>query len=192
MVGSAAPAAAHDELISTDPAAGATVDALPTAITLTYSAQLLAEGGGNEVQVTDAEGTSIADGALVVDGATVTQALLPGATGAVTVLWRVVSSDGHPISGEFSFTVADASPAPSPTDTVSPSPTATSYAPTQTSTATPEPAPTGDGGTALPWIVLAIVVVAAGGAVLFVLIRRARQNRDGGGRPGDSGPASGR
>ena len=56
----------------------------------------------------------------LVEGTVVTQPLSGAASGLVTVLWKVVSSDGHPISGEFGFTVT-APPTPTPTATATPS-----------------------------------------------------------------------
>ncbi len=81
------------------------------------------------IQVTDATGTPLTEGAPTVSGTVVTQALAGSASGAVTVVWRVVSSDGHPIDGTFSFTVPAA---PTPTATVTP---------TTTPSATPTPSP---------------------------------------------------
>ena len=58
----AGPASAHDELLSTDPAADSSLEALPAQLTLTFSGQLLAEPGATEVQATDAAGTSLIAG----------------------------------------------------------------------------------------------------------------------------------
>ena len=64
-----------------------------------------------------------------------TQPLEGTASGVITVLWKVVSSDGHPISGEFSFTATGA-PTPTPTQTATPTVT-----PTPTETVEPTPTP---------------------------------------------------
>ncbi|MBK9476329.1 MAG: copper resistance protein CopC [Tetrasphaera sp.] len=58
------------------------------------------------------------------DGATVTQKLPELTAGTYRAAYRVVSADGHPISGTISFTVK-ATPSPSPTVTASPRPTPT-------------------------------------------------------------------
>lgn len=188
VFGVATPAWAHDALTGSDPAADATVDAVPAQLTLSFNAELLA-AGGTEVQVTDAAGTAIADGAAVVSGTTVTQPLLPGATGTIAVLWRVVSSDGHPISGEFSFTVAaPAASAPAATSS-DPTPTATSLvqvAPSPTATAPGTGAGT---GTPLVAIVLGGVTVLAIGAVAALLLTRSRRGGTGGDREDSGGPA---
>ncbi|MCR2809128.1 MULTISPECIES: copper resistance CopC family protein [unclassified Microbacterium] len=177
----ASPAHAHDELISTDPPAGAALETLPPQLTLTFSGELASDPGATELQVTDAAGTTLADGDPVVEGTLVTQPLTGTASGPVTVLWKVVSSDGHPISGEFAFSVTPA-PAPSPTPTSSPSATGTpSETPSQEATATPTaaPVPADSGNPALPWVIGGLLLVAlVGGAVVYLLVSRARRLRD--------------
>lgn len=174
----AAPASAHDELVSADPAAGAAVDALPAQLTLTFSGELATDPGATELQVTDAAGTSLANGDPVVADTTVTQPLAGTASGAITVLWKVVSSDGHPISGEYTFTVT--APAPTPTPTPTPSATVSS-APTESPSATESAAPVtdedADADGSWPWIVGAILLVAIAGAVTYLLVSSARRKR---------------
>ena len=179
-------AAAHDELLSTDPPGGATVDELPEQITLTFSAKVVTELGGNDVQVTDASGAALADGDPVITDNVVTQPLTAGGTGAISVAWRVVSEDGHPVSGQFSFTVADRAPTPAPTPTTSTG-TSTGTDPSATSQATPEPSATpvaaASPANPLPWIVLGVVLIAAVAGVVYLLVSRGRQ------RPGSpAGP----
>jgi methionine-rich copper-binding protein CopC len=183
LVWTAAPASAHDELLSSDPAAGTTVDELPAAITLSFSAELLSDGSSTVVQVTDAAGSALVDGAPIVDGAVVTQPLTSGSAGTVSVAWRVVSSDGHPISGEFSFEAASAAPAPTPTSeptasaSATSAPTTTAAAPTESST--PAPTETTESGTidALPWVIGAVILVVVIALVVWLLAARARQQR---------------
>lgn len=175
MLGLAAPASAHDELVSSDPASGTAVDALPAQITLTFSGAVLADLDGNQVQVTDATGQALADGDPVVQDNVVSQPLAGAAEGAVAVVWRVVSADGHPVSGEFSFTVAGAvtppatatpaasgSPAASPAGTAMPMPSATPTA------AVSESSP-------VPWIVLGTALIAAVAGVVYLLVARGRR-----------------
>ena len=175
----ASPASAHDELTSTDPAADTSVETLPEQLTLTFSGELAADPGATELQVTDAEGTSLADGEPLVAGTVVTQPLAGAASGPITVLWKVVSSDGHPISGEFGFTVtAPPTPTPTPTPTASATPSDT---PTAEPTATPTvaPVPADSGNAALPWVIGGLLLLAAvGGAVIYLLASRARRLRD--------------
>jgi methionine-rich copper-binding protein CopC len=97
----AAPAQAHSELISSSPSDGDSTSEIPTEIVLEFNEDI--QDIGNEIVVVDQEGTSVTDGEMVVDGATVRQPIGVGAAGVYTVTWRVVSADGHPISGELSY-----------------------------------------------------------------------------------------
>jgi methionine-rich copper-binding protein CopC len=191
-VATASPAHAHDELLGSDPAANATIDALPGQLTLTFSAEIADDEGASVVEVTDAAGTALASGTPTVRDNLVTQALSGEASGAVTVLWKVVSSDGHPISGEFSFTVAGA-PAPTPTETTAPSPSPTAE-PSETATPTPtvtsEPAAS-DGSSALPWVIAGVLALALIAAVVYLLVSRSRREKAlAAGAPGASGDPS--
>lgn len=184
LLSPASPASAHDELISTDPAADAVLEALPADVTLTFSAELLGEAGSNIVEVSDAAGTVLSEGPAILDGRNAIQQLTGTATGPVRVLWRVVSSDGHPISGEFSFTVE----APA-TPTTPPAAESTSPSPEQTMTtmtgpdesAAPSPAPDADASDAgpLPWIVGVVVLLLLVGAIVAVVVSRRRGSGDG-------------
>ncbi|WP_259460196.1 copper resistance CopC family protein [Microbacterium sp. AG1240] len=185
VFGPASPVSAHDQLVSTDPAADAVLTALPSEITLSYSAELLGDGASNVVEVTDAAGTSLVDGTAVVDGVNVTQALTGTASGAISVIWRVVSSDGHPISGEFAFTVdAPATPTSAPTETTAsatPEPTMTTMTPPETDEpTTTAPDSEASDSSPLPWIVGVVVVLAVIGVVLYLLVLRPRGRNDGG------------
>jgi methionine-rich copper-binding protein CopC len=176
----ASPAHAHDELLGSDPAANATIDALPGQLTLTFSAEIADDEGASVVQVTDAAGTALAVGTPTVRDNLVTQALSGEASGAIKVLWKVVSSDGHPISGEFSFTVTGApTPTATATETTAPTPSATAE-PSETATPTPtvtsEPAAS-DGSSALPWVIAGLLALALIGAVVYLLVSRSRREK---------------
>ena len=108
-LGSATTASAHSQLERTDPANGAQLAALPDEITLTFNQGVL--GVGTAVEVTGPAG-SVIDGAPTVIDKEVRQAIRPGsAAGDYTVLWRVTSADGHPVSGQFTFSAAAGSSA---------------------------------------------------------------------------------
>ncbi|MCA0331200.1 MAG: copper resistance protein CopC [Actinobacteria bacterium] len=178
-----APASAHDEILSTSPKDGASLEAPPAEIVLTFGEEV--EDIGAAVVVTDSAGQKLATGKPVVKGVTVTQAVAPAtAAGKVKVAWRVVSSDGHPVSGTFSFTVttaASASPTPSPSASSSSpaaSPSASSSSPAAASSTAPAPEPSttlaGDTDTStssspLPWILGGLLVIAVGVAVALGL-----------------------
>ncbi|UYK38932.1 copper resistance CopC family protein [Microbacterium terricola] len=175
---SAAPASAHDELLSTDPADGSTAAAMPEQITFTFSANISPDDGATEIAATDAGGTSVLAGDPVVQDNTVTQPLAAGGSGEITVLWKVVSSDGHPISGEFAFTVEAAEP----TASASAAPTATASGSASASaqpSETPSPTATTAGdeagsSSALPWIIGGGIALAVVAAVVYLVVRRPR------------------
>lgn len=105
----AAAAQAHDVLETTDPASGSSVRTVPAKIGLTFDHTPIAIG--SIVRVQDATGTDQADGPVAIVDNQVTQAVKTGAPeGKYTVVWRVVSSDGHPIEGTFTFTAGAANP----------------------------------------------------------------------------------
>lgn len=181
VVATAIPAHAHDELLGSDPAADAALDTLPAQLTLTFSGEIADDEGASVVEVTDAGGTSRTDGSPTVRDNVLTQPLTGEASGAVTVLWKVVSSDGHPISGEFSFTV-DGAPAPAPTETVAPTPSDTAapgetVEPTPSSTAIAPADADATSADGWPWVVFGIVAAALAGAVVYLLVSRARREK---------------
>ncbi|MFI1332668.1 copper resistance protein CopC [Streptomyces sp. NPDC020845] len=107
-------AAAHTGLDTSSPGANATLAGLPPRITLNFTDAMAEEYA--KVAVTASDGTPVAAGRPRVDGRTVTLPLKAGApAGRYTVGYRVVSADGHPVSGSYPFTVKAAdSPSPSP------------------------------------------------------------------------------
>lgn len=113
LLGLGVPAAsAHDALAGSTPADGATVPAAPAEVSLDFTGEV--QELGAQVAVTGPDGAAASEGAVEVDGATVTQPLADDLTaGTYSVAWRVTSADGHPISGTTTFTVAgDTAPGP--------------------------------------------------------------------------------
>jgi len=109
---SSAPAQAHDALESSNPANGSTVSTMPEKIELTFDHTPIAIN--SIVRVEDATGTDQADGPVSIVDNQVSQAVKPGAPqGQYKVVWRVVSSDGHPIDGTFTFTAGGPNSVPS-------------------------------------------------------------------------------
>ncbi|MGC0141451.1 copper resistance CopC family protein [Pseudactinotalea sp. Z1732] len=101
------PAHAHAELIGSDPADGAELNEAPDEIVLTFNEPL--EQIGAEVLITDADGSEVQDGDPRISGPTLTHDLTEDRpAGEYTAQWRVVSADGHPVSGAFTFTAAEA------------------------------------------------------------------------------------
>jgi len=106
------PASAHDELVASSPEPDARLSAAPDEVVLTFSDEPLAlDGAGVAVVVTDIDGADWLAGAPTVSERTVSAPIKDGMPSAgYEIRWRVVSADGHPISGVIPFTVGDAAP----------------------------------------------------------------------------------
>lgn len=97
------PASAHATLVSSDPKDGASLDSEPTKVSITFNEDVSTPA---QLEVTSPDGKALAAAEPVVDGTTVTQTLdTSGYAGTYTLAYRVVSADGHPISGELAYDV---------------------------------------------------------------------------------------
>jgi copper transport protein len=103
VLGSAAPAAAHATLVSTDPAEGAVLEAAPEQVTFTFNESVIGVPAG--IQVFDATGAVVDSSASVRDAQLVVDLEEEVGDGTLVVVWRLVSADGHPIGGSLSFSV---------------------------------------------------------------------------------------
>ena len=100
----AGPAAAHARLVSANPAANSTV-ASTRSISLTFSERTVPAFSGFDVVNAAGEKVSMRT-AVTEDSKTLTGALArPLAAGAYRVDWRIASSDGHRMTGSYTFTV---------------------------------------------------------------------------------------
>lgn len=124
-------AQAHAELVTSSPAVGSHLSALPTSVSVTFDGNLLTIGGAktNVLMVKDSSGKEIDAKNSRLSGATLSVDLNPVSTrGEFVVSWRVVSGDGHPEQSSYRFTVDSLSgamsPTPSPTSLTSPTPAA--------------------------------------------------------------------
>ena len=122
LVSVAGPASAHDVLRSTSPRDGTHVERPPAEVVLTFDEPALAVG--TEVLVTGPSGSVATGPPRLVDNE-VRQSLAGGPAGAYTVVWRVTSADGHPVSGTFGFTADQASASTTTTNAPTATPTST-------------------------------------------------------------------
>lgn len=164
----AGPAAAHDQLLSTDPESGATLQTAPESVELTFSGNI--QDIGHEIHVTDSEGRDITQGTLGVTGKTVSQPLRDSGRGddTYTVTWRVVSQDGHPIEGTFRYSVGAGSGAGPERSAATGGHADHEHAEAGSSAeaASPEAASSEAGSTGLPGWVLPVI----GGLVVLVIL----------------------
>jgi copper resistance protein C len=120
MVGLATPAFAHNQLIASNPTNETTVPESPAAVELTFDQPVQKGEGLNDIAVTGPEGTNWAVGPPEVASNVVTATIDGlGPAGQYRIGYRILSADGHPVSGEVTFTLAnagDGTPAPSSTE----------------------------------------------------------------------------
>ncbi|MEU4762180.1 copper resistance CopC family protein [Actinosynnema sp. NPDC023794] len=203
LFGASPHAHAHTELVSSDPASGASLAQRPTLLTLTFTEPVPAESA--EVTVLAADGSAWPTGEVTADGVKLTVPLLESSSpaGQHTVSWRVESLDGDFVDGTFAFTVTAPPAAQQPPAATTPAVTSTGEAPatssttaatgsvatlTQSTTRGPDPASTSgtddDGGVPLwVWILIAAVLSVVGIAVGVGLNRRAKG--DDAGKPAE-------
>lgn len=109
----ARPASAHASLSSTEPASGEVLLEPPTEVVLHFTEAVEARDG--DVRVIGADGERVDGGDVEQpDGRTVVAPLDGIGDGGYVVAWKVVSSDGHPISGGFTWRVGESSEAVDP------------------------------------------------------------------------------
>jgi methionine-rich copper-binding protein CopC len=146
------PAHAHTSLVSSDPTQGSRTEKVPERIVLTFSEDLRQPS----------EASLLVDGAALtaeikVDGPRVV--LVPpadAAAGSYEVNYRVVSTDGHPVTGTLEFTVG-------PEDAVAKDDTS--------ATAAEEPAQDEGSVWTSPLLLGVLVAAVALGAAALLLVR---------------------
>jgi methionine-rich copper-binding protein CopC len=175
LLGLTTPAMAHNVLVSSDPADGATLDSAPESVTLTFDQSV--QDVGNQIAVTGPEGGQWTDGDVQVRGNIVTVGLRPlGPAGEYTIGYRILSADGHPVQGEVTFTMSQAGSGTSAPGDSGAGQSATTAPPAgSTATAPTRAAPSAEGDSSgLPvwvWVVGGVVLLAAG---LTVALRMGR------------------
>ena len=102
-------ATAHDDVIDQIPAPGSQVEAGLVEIKLDFSNELLDLGSGAEIIVTGPDGNPATATCADLSGTLATAQTDRDQAGNYTVAWRVVSSDGHPIEGSYSFELLNTS-----------------------------------------------------------------------------------
>lgn len=112
----AMPASAHNSLTSSNPTDQTTLAVGPQSVVLTFD-QPVQEGDGlNSVAVTGPDGKEWQAGPATVDSNVVSAPVRElGPKGTYTIGYRIVSADGHPVSGQLTFTLTTAgngTPAP--------------------------------------------------------------------------------
>ncbi|WP_433266986.1 copper resistance CopC family protein [Actinosynnema sp. CS-041913] len=160
----AGPALAHNVLISSDPKDGQALETGPAEITLTFDQPVTAGDKFNTITVKGPEDTNWqADGEPTVRNNSVTFKLRPlGPAAEYNVGYRILSADGHPVTGSLKFSTTKAgngTPAPA--------------------VSTTEASASDDGGSGggVPiWVWIAGAVILLGGGVYFALRGGAKED----------------
>ncbi|HEU4347277.1 MAG TPA: copper resistance CopC family protein [Actinoplanes sp.] len=175
VVSTGSPAWAHNALAEASPAKNSTLKKAPGEVRLTFVQRVGAKAVS--IEVTDASGQRVPAEEPGAEGKVATLALTePLANGTYTVTYRVVSlEDGHPVQGSYRFTVDDPSASPSPSaepSTAEPSAAEPSTAgPSSAAPATVPTAAAADGPGWWPVAAgIAVIVLLIAGA--FVVMRR--------------------
>lgn len=163
----ATPASAHNVLVSSDPADGATLDTAPDQVSFTFDQPI--QNFDPALKVFGPGGNEFTTAAPTVEGTTISAPLAAGPAGDYRAAFRIVSADGHPVTGEITFTLTDAAAG-----------TATG---TPTSAAGGEAATTTDGSGSQGGLGVWLWVIVGVAAVLVVLaiviaLRKPRDERD--------------
>jgi methionine-rich copper-binding protein CopC len=152
----AGPVWAHSVLLATSPARSSTISGAPASVVLTFNE--MPRGEFSDIHIVGPDGARRDSGHVKVLNDTVTEDM--GGTrpaGTYVVDWRVISADGHPVSGQFSFTATSAAP---------------TLGARQTDTTGSASGSKGSGTVVIVLVVVVLVLLA--GALTFVLLRRRR------------------
>jgi methionine-rich copper-binding protein CopC len=101
LLAGSGPATAHANLVDTDPADGSRLATAPSVVTLTFSENV----GNGFVAVTAPSGRRVkTSNVRTLDRVLSADVAASDERGRYVVAYRIVSADGHPISGEITFT----------------------------------------------------------------------------------------
>lgn len=198
-------ASAHNFLVSSTPESGSTLTTLPAEFSVTTNDNLIMLGNAansGAIEITGPDGLYYGDGCVSIAGPTISTAAALGGPGEYTLAWRVVSTDGHPVTNEFSFSWAPDGDQPTSTGsaTVPLCPGSDAAAAAQDAGAAAQDAgaagsdlAAGDSGpdTTALWIGGAIAVIAVAVIATLIAMRRKPSDRATPGSPGGSGGSGG-
>lgn len=179
LAGPALPALAHNTVIDESPKAESTVTTQPGSVAIETSDALLEVEGATVMDVLGPDGRHYATSCPSVDGAIASVPAELGPAGDYAVEWRVVSADGHPITGEFAFTwtpadgesLAEGSDQAPCASTGASAASGESAAPGETDAGEADAAASGGLGDLL-WVVGGGLAVVVAGLAAFLLTRR--------------------
>ena len=99
---------AHAALESSYPAPDSILTSVPTHVSLTFEEQLSKVTGANVLRVQNGSGEEVSEGSTLVAGGKIERGLLRSLNpDTYTVLYRVLSQDGHVVSGSYNFKISE-------------------------------------------------------------------------------------
>jgi copper resistance protein C len=116
---------AHGQIVTSYPLMDSVSSPTPTQVWIEFDGELqLIEGEVvNTLKVTDSTGLVVSSEEAVIEGAKISTQVSDQSVGGVfTVQYRIVSEDGHPVEGSYTF---EASPGFEATEMIEPTTTAT-------------------------------------------------------------------
>jgi copper resistance protein C len=116
---------AHGQIVTTYPLMDSVSSPTPSQVWIEFDGELqLIEGEVvNTLKVTDSTGLVVSSEEAVIEGAKISTQVSDQSVGGVfTVQYRIVSEDGHPVEGSYTF---EASPGFEATEMIEPTTTAT-------------------------------------------------------------------
>lgn len=169
VFGFATPALAHNVLIGSTPASGASVQTGPSEVRLNFNAPV--QFGADYLTVIGPDGNHWEKTEnATVNGDSVSTSVAPlGPAGVYKVGYRIISADGHPVSGEVTFTLTTAGTGTPPAQSATGGGGGGASATTGSTSAAPASA---SGGVPVwVWVLGAVILLAAG---LFFGLRTPR------------------
>lgn len=175
---------AHADLQVSTPEDGESLEVAPEEIRLTFSEELFEELV--EISILDAAGDLYSTIKLEQTPPPGTDVIFPWPPqtppGEYSIAYRVVSADGHPVTGTISFSYAATTPEPSSSDST---PSAQSSTPASSPTASaPSASPTNESSTSsstdsssgTPLVVLGVVLLLGVIAASAIIVRARQRN----------------
>ena len=99
-------ASAHTKIDHTSPASGSTVDAGVQNVAVDFTDKIMNLADSTEIVISDPEGNTVENTCVEVKNTSISVDAFLATAGEYQVAWRTVAEDGHPIEGNFNFTVS--------------------------------------------------------------------------------------
>ena len=177
-------ASAHADLQVSTPEDGESLEIAPEEIRLTFSEELFEELV--EISILDAAGDLYSTIEVEQTPPPGTDVIFPWPTqappGEYSIAYRVVSADGHPVTGTISFSYAATAPGPTPSDSTPSTESSTPAASPAVSAPSESPAnesPTSsstDSSSGTPLVVLGVVLLLGVIATSAIIVRARQRN----------------